>query len=250
MRNITLIPNIPYKLPEIIDITDKLPAKGPWEAIKKKYTVKGKWDKITYHEGYREPEEIDTIIIHHSGPPEGKLESHAKYHADKWGAGISYHMVIDDGRIKQVNNLLSFTYHAGNHNTYTVGICVNRDLRNADLTSQERELLYAAVLAVKAVLPIKHILGHNEVCPTACPCTSMNRIRSDIESLEQQMSFAQTPQKQAELAYRMANEILWTYNLSKGKDEHGQPVTEERRQWAVRRLLQLEQPMRGLGMLK
>lgn len=192
MRNLKLIPNISSNIPQIIDITDKLPKKSSWETLNKRNIVKGKWDG-THHTGFRDPNDIDTIVIHHSGPPNGTLESHAGYHARKWGAGIAYHVAIDQGMIKQLNDLRSFTFHAGGHNTYTVAIMVNRDLTNNDLTARERELLYAAILSVKAVLPIKHIRGHRELSPTACPQTSENRIREDIATMELKLSLEGTP---------------------------------------------------------
>lgn len=250
MRNLQVIPNISYDVPPIIDIVDKLPRKARWEDIRKKYIVKGQWDGVTWHTGFRNPEDITTIVIHHSGPPEGTLESHARYHASKWGAGIAYHVAVDGGLIKQVNDLLSFTYHAGNNNTYTVGIVVNRDLSKGDMTDIERELLYAAILSVKAVLPIKEIRGHNELCPTQCPCTSMNRIRADVAKLEAEIAFNQTSQKKEEIAYRIANQILFMYNMANGKDEKGNDATPGMIDWAQKGLLKLEPEMRRLGLLK
>lgn len=250
MRNLMVIPNNPFEVPPIIDITESLPKRGPWESIKKKYTVKGHWDGVTWHTGFRKPEDIDTIVIHHSGSPEGTLENHANYHAKKWGAGLSYHVAIDGGLIKQTNNLLSFTYHAANHNTYTVAIMVNRDLSKKDLTDRERELLYAAILSVKAVLPIKYIKGHNELCPTACPCTSMNRIRNDIAALEAEMEYVQSPQKQKEIAFRMANHILYLQRMASGKGPNNEQVSEGQQKWALSQLMKLEPEFRRLGFLK
>lgn len=205
MRNLKLAPTISSDIPQIIDITDQLPKKASWESLKKKYIVKDHWDGRTYHQGkFRDPKDIDTIVVHHSGPPNGTLQSHARYHAGKWGAGIAYHICIDQGQIKQVNDLLSFTYHAGGNNTYTVGIEVNRDLTKNDLTPRERELLYAAILSVKAVFPIKHIVGHNEVANTACPVTSMARIRADILSIEEELSFQVDTTALAADAYKLA----------------------------------------------
>lgn len=251
MRNITLTPTIPYNVPPIIDITDQLPKKASWESIRKKYTVKGHWDGVTWHTGFRNPQDIDTIIIHHSGPPEGTLESHARYHASKWGGGISYHISIDKGVIKQCNDLLSFTYHAGDNNTYTVGIEVNRNLtKQNDLTDQERKLLYAAILTVKSLLPIKYIIGHNEVCPTACPVTSLDRIRKDVAALENEMEFNQTDVKKEEVAYRIVNELTYLYNMAKGKTAVGEESSDGQKLWARDRLLLLEPEMRKQGFLK
>ena len=160
MRNLSLCANLPFTVPSIEDITDKLPRRATWESLKKKWNVKGVWDGKTYFQGkLRSSDQIDTIVIHHSGPPEGTIQSHANYHASKWGAGIAYHICIDKGRIYQVNNLLSMTYHTGGNNTYTVGIEVNRDLTMADLTDEERQLLYAAILSVKSAIPTIQILS-------------------------------------------------------------------------------------------
>lgn len=193
LRQLSLHPSLKGKLPEIEDITDLLPRVKPWEEIPKRYIHKGVWDGKTLHTGFRNPEDIDTIVVHHSGPPEGTLESHARTHGRKWGGGIAYHVGIDKGRIFQLNDLLTFSYHVGNHNTYTVGIMVNADLSKREMTSQERELLYGAIMSVKAVLPIKHILAHNELGATACPCTSINLIRNDIQSLEEQLIYTESP---------------------------------------------------------
>lgn len=249
MRNLILIPNISSSIPPIIDIVDQLPKKSAWEPIKKRNIVKGKWDG-TYHTGFRDPNDIDTIVIHHSGPPNGALESHARYHANKWGGGIAYHIGIDQGMIKQLNDLRSFTFHTAGHNTYTVAIMINRDLTNNDLTDRERELLYAAILSVKAVLPIKYIKGHRELSPTACPQTSEKRIRSDIMTAEQEMERSESPQKKEEIAYRMANHILYLQNMSRGKTSNGSMATDGQKSWALAQLLKLQPEFDRLGFLK
>jgi hypothetical protein len=251
LRNITLTEGLPYKVPQIEDITDQLPKRQSWETLPKKQNiVRGVWDG-TYHTGLRNPEDIDTIVIHHSASPEGSLYTHANNHGKNWGAGIGYHIAIDNGRIYQVNDLLTFSFHVSGHNTYTVGIEVNRDISKGDLTSQERELLYAAILSVKAVLPIKHILGHIELNKTACPCTSMNQIRDDILKIEKQMEYAKSRNGQEAMAYNIAQTILWTYNTAKGLDQYGKPtVPEEGKDWARQRLLLLEPVMREHGFLQ
>lgn len=193
LRQLSLHPSLKGKLPPIEDITDQLPRIKTWDELVKPYRYKGEWDNKTFHTGPRKPEDITTLVIHHSGPPEGSMESHARAHGRKWGAGVAYHIMIDKGRIFQTNDLLSFTYHVGNHNTYTVGIEINVDLSKREMTSLERELLYGAIMSVKAVLPIQHILGHNELNKTQCPATSMNQIRADIQSLEEQLTYTESP---------------------------------------------------------
>lgn len=250
IRNISLHPSLKGKLPDIIDITDTLPRAKRWEELEKPYRHKGHWDGKTLHTGFRKAEDIDTIMIHHSGPPEAPLTTHARNHGKKWGAGICYHIGIDEGRIKQLNDLLSFTYHAGNHNTYTVSIMVNRDLSKSDLTSIERELLYGAIISVKAVLPIKHILGHNEVGATACPCTSMNRIRTDIEAMENRMAFEQSTARRREMAHQIANQALYLYNMMNGKLPDGKPSTDGQKVWAENMLVEFYPFLKEKGLVK
>lgn len=239
MRQLSLHPSLKGKLPPIEDLTDLLPRIKPWEEISKPYRHKGQWDGKTYHTGFRKPEDISMITIHHSGSPEGTLESHAKFHARKWGTSLAYHLAIDKGRIFQTNNLLSFTYHVGNHNTYSIGIVVNRDLSKGDLTSLERELLYGAILSVKAVLPITEIKAHNELGATSCPCTSINQIRADIMSLEQKLIFEQSTAHSRETAFKIANQLMYLYRMADGKLPDGSAPTEGQQKWATSMLLRL-----------
>lgn len=239
LRQLSLHPSLKGKLPEIEDITDLLPRVRPWELLEKPYRHKGVWDNVTFHTGFRKPEDIDTIVIHHSGPPEGSMESHARAHGRKWGAGIAYHIMIDKGRIWQTNDLLSFTYHVGNHNTYTVGIEVNADLSKRAMTSQERELLYGAIMSVKAVLPIAQILGHNELGKTACPATSMNIIRADIMAMEQKLIFESSAAHSKETAFKIANQLMYLYRMAEGKLPDGSVSTEGQQKWSQEMLLRL-----------
>lgn len=231
LRQLSIHPSLKGKLPDIIDITDDLPRIKRWEELSKPYRHKGKWDGKTYHTGFRKTEDIDTIVVHHSGPPEGTLESHARTHSRKWGAGIAYHVGIDQGKIKQLNDLLTFSYHVGNHNTYTVGIVVNADLSKREMTSLERELLYGAIMSVKAVLPIKYILAHNELGATACPCTSINLIRSDIASLEEQLAYNESPSNLDTEVYatiKRANDLYAKYLNKDGKHTRDQPEAKRK----------------------
>lgn len=195
MRNITLSKNIPYTLPEITDIVDQLPKKAKWSEIpKKKWNVRGHWDGKTYLTGFRKPEDITRIIVHHAGS-NGTLTAHANYHAKKWGAGIAYHIAIDKGRIYQLNDLLDMTYHAGGNNTDSISIMVNRDLSGNELTEEERKLLYAAILTVKSLFSITELIGHRECCPTLCPVTDMNIIRQDIARIESEQKLNESLQE-------------------------------------------------------
>lgn len=248
MRNIRLAKNLPFSVPEITDITDQLPKKQTWEEIgSKKWTVQGHWDGHTYLQGFRKETDVTRIIVHHSGSPEGTLISHANYHAGKWGAGIAYHIAIDNGRIYQLNDLLSMTYHAASNNTDSIGIVVNRDLTKKDLTDEERKLLYAAILTVKGLFKIKEVIGHNEAptCNTLCPGTSMSRIRTDVFNDEKAMALNNvldnTPNANMQKVYNAYTRFIDLYTLT----QHEGPNKAE----ANRKCLQIADAMDAAGIM-
>jgi len=222
----------------IIDITDQLP----------KHPVR-RW-------GPRKESDITRIVVHHMAS-EAPLVNQAKYHISHhdW-PGIAYHLCIVKGQIYQTNDLLSLTSHALGANPSGVGIAVLGDLSKRNMTDEERNALYGAIITVHDMFPNAKIQGHNEASwetakhATSCPCTDMNRIRDDVTQIELKWKQEQSPAAQDETAYRIANEIMWVYNLSRGKGPNGEAATDENIAWAKRRLLQLEPEMRKLGFLK
>lgn len=167
------------------------------------------WEAL---EGIRNEADINTIVIHHMAS-EAPLANQALYHINthKW-PGLSYHLVISGGKIMQVNDLQLFTYHASANNGYTVAIAIHGDLSKRALTGQERKLLYAAILSVKAVLPIKQILGHSQLNPTQCPCINMDQVRSDIAALETQMKSKDDISVLRQKMYRATEQHKYLYN--------------------------------------
>lgn len=117
----------------------------------------------------------DTIVIHHSmtsHKAKGSTpQAFANYHIDsnKW-PGIAYPFVISpDGTINQCDDLDRRTYHAGNTNTRSIGICVIGDFRKEGAKEKPTEAqmmsLYLLVKELQATLPkLKIIKGHQE-CP-------------------------------------------------------------------------------------
>jgi hypothetical protein len=240
MRNIQLITDLPYNLPPIENVIDTLPKhpKWTWETMATRKDEEG--NEIA---GLRNTEEIDTIIIHHTASTK-PLANQARYHVDHhdW-PGVGYHLVVDEGKIKQCNDLLAFTYHAKNHNDNSVAICVNWDLRLRDLTSLERELLYAAILTVKALLPIRYVIGHNEVNKTSCPCTSMNQIRSDIKTLEMKIQQQQSWEAKLGKVGEIINQINYMNSLIKKGPENGEA------RWALDKQMEVYEIMKSKGLL-
>ena len=219
MRSIKL----PYNIPPIENIIDQLP-KHPTKM----------W-------GLRDFDEVKRLIVHHFAS-EAPLENQARYHinAHNW-PGIAYNLAVSGGRLKQTNDLLAYTTHARGANDDSIAIAVHGDLSKREMTSQERELLYAGILLVKHIWPNIEVQGHNEVSATACPCTSMHQIREDIAALELKMSVTDTPNDQLARAFKVAGRVQDLYGIA---SKPGQYQTE-----ALRKLAIVEDAMNKAGIL-
>lgn len=166
--------------------------------------------------------------------------------------GFPYHAWIRNGTLYVCNHLEWRLYGVSNRNADTVHICVSGDYANHDaLMEADRRALYAAYFLFKQALPnCKEIKGHKELSSTVCPGYDMEEVREDIMTIEQQMEQAEAPQKQEEIAYRMANHVLYLQNMSRGKTSQNGQATPEQQKWALSQLLKLEPEFRRLGFLK
>lgn len=203
LNQIMVTTDLPYSIPPIEYISDSL----PWHKT-------AKWEQ-------RSVESVKRIIIHHTAS-EAPLYNQASYHVNTHGwAGLSYHLIISGGRINQVNSLEDITFHAASNNTDSVAICIHGDLSKREITSQERELIYGAILTVKSLCNIEQILGHGEVNATSCPCTSVNKIREDIAKLEMEIERSKTIEAQIERCFAVKNQSEFMYNKAKLNDGDG-----------------------------
>src|SRR5690625_2385676 len=109
------------------------------------------------------------IGLHHSLTRQGlsgsNAEGYARYHVDSHGwPSIGYSYVIEpDGTIKFCNDIELRTYHVGNHNNYSVGVCLLGDFRYEEPTKEQVESLRNLVNALQSKYPhLKNIKGHHE----------------------------------------------------------------------------------------
>jgi len=222
LNRITLITDLPFKIPEIEYIGDKL----PWH-----HSLK--WDD-------RPLENIRRIIVHHMAS-ESLLVNQARYHINthNW-PGLSYHLAVSEGRLKQINDPRSITYHAAGNNEDSVSISIHGDLSKRELRADERELLYAGILTLKKLFPIEEVIGHNEVNATACPCISMNQVRDDIARIESQMRLANDPNKVKDEIRAAASQHVYLFN-----QYQSDPVKHK---WLEPHLLHIFEEMRSHGL--
>lgn len=223
MRQISLITELQNKYPNIEDITDQLPRHSSKTWI------------------MRNPESIDSIVIHHAAS-EAPIENQARFHVNShnW-AGIGYHLVIYKGRIYQTNDMLAESAHCKGHNNHTIGICILGDLSKRSITQIESELVTAAIVTVKSLFDIKEVVGHSQWVSTACPCTSMDKIRDDVSTLELTLAIKDTP------GHLMAQ----VYDLNtRFKDLYHKATTPNKwQEVAIKKLLKVAEVMKKEGLM-
>jgi hypothetical protein len=241
------------KIPQIIDITDDLPKRGKtgWDALNKPRDINALTDIAWHHTAEFEDDDISP-------------ETHANNHIRAGEGGFPYHFYIKKGTIYQGNDILTFTYGIKSNNYQTVHCsvegCYAPDKgRPADELSDENlRAMIGLELTLRQVLPAyKKTNGHNYYDRTLCPGYSMTKFRESILEIEKKIEWKNTSQYRSELAFRIANSILWTRNTSMGIDQFGKThnedgtptVKEEHKAWAVDRLLLLEPKVRELGFL-
>ncbi|WP_368644854.1 N-acetylmuramoyl-L-alanine amidase [Alkalibacterium putridalgicola] len=109
------------------------------------------------------------IAIHHSLTRQGlsgsNAEGFARYHVNANGwPSIGYSYVIEpDGTIKFCNPVNWRTYHVGNSNNFSIGICLTGDFRYEDPTDEQKKSLVLLVERLKKEYPqINRVRSHNE----------------------------------------------------------------------------------------
>jgi LysM repeat protein len=135
-------------LPKYVDMRGKLESKGTYSLV---------------------PLSSKThIVIHHSLTITGSAEAYARYHTITNGwPGIAYHYVIEkDGTIKQCHNPNVKSYHAGNHNGYSIGVCLTGDFRigKQKPTQEQMDSLYLLIKELRIEVPsVKTVCKHQDL---------------------------------------------------------------------------------------
>lgn len=257
-RNLQIPSAIINKLgiPQIVNIIDQLP-------VNPKYT----WAQLA---GTRDIHDLTTIACHHDAYPKRTFANktalehaidiardHIKSTMNEptGDAGFPYHFMIYGGTVYQTNNILDRVYGVASNNAYTVHVMVAGEYAHSDsLTDADRNALYGLLLTLKSpdVLPaFQAIKGHWEFPnnKTDCPGYDINRVRADVEKLEIQLKYAESEENAKATAYKIANQILFLYNLAQGKNPDGTQASEGNMEWAKQMLLELEPFMQERSLL-
>lgn len=238
--------NPAYELKDVklIDIRGQLP-------VNPNYT----WSQLA---GIRDISTLNTLVCHHDAIPKNKSGKYddidlakriARDHINSkknhplGDAGFPYDVWIRNGIVYWCNDIEQREYGVASNNGYTVNVCVSGDYRNYDtLTPNDRRALYAAVMALKEVLPtIEHIKGHGEIVPTNCPGYDMNKVRSDISGIELNKELQENLQGQLLNAAALETRV---------KDLYSKAVTPGKfQEEAIRKLSRVADILRLEGLL-
>jgi hypothetical protein len=238
----------------------------PWVDIRSELPVNPNytWAQLA---GTRPLSALNTIICHHDAIPKYKTVQYTDITLAKriatdhirstknhpgGDAGFPYDLWIRNGIIYWCNDVEAREYGVASNNGYTVNISVSGDYKNGDvLTPEDRRALYAAIISMKNYLTHdQHLKGHNELQATSCPGYDMNQVREEVFALEQKIEQANSPKKKEEIAWRIVNQTMFLYNMSKGKTSTGGQATEKQINWAAAELLKFEPEFRRLGWLE
>lgn len=130
--------------------------------------------------------DIRSLGLHHSLTFSGSAKAFADYHVhtNDW-PGIGYAYVIDrDGTIYWCWDWTVVSYHVGNSNKHSLGVCMVGDFRTQLPTVEQ----YAAAIwlfrYLQQEIPTgESILGHSEYPGyswKSCPVINMDRFRNDV----------------------------------------------------------------------
>lgn len=139
--------------------------------------------------------QITHIAIHHSLTTSGSAEAFANYHVGTNGWSVmSYTYVVNrDGSIDWCSDYEVVTPHVGNHNKYSLGICMVGDFRTQNPTKEQYESTLWLVNYVQGKLPNKcKVWGHQNFKGYEwknCPAIDMNKFREDVVNYKSQPKY-------------------------------------------------------------
>ena len=153
--------------------------------------INDKRNSLTKHKSKtyrtRSISEIKNIAIHHSATTSGSAEAFARYHVNQldW-PGIAYHYVVNkDGSIDFCHDHKVISYHVGNSNRRSIGICMVGDFRSQMLEKVQKEATLELVkkLLNELNLTVDDVWGHVEFPGYSwkpCPSISMEQFRASL----------------------------------------------------------------------
>ncbi|WP_339294330.1 peptidoglycan recognition family protein [Paenibacillus sp. FSL W7-1279] len=179
--------------------------------------------------------DIRSIAIHHSLTLTGSPEAFANYHVSTNGwPGIAYAFVVQrDGTVYKCWDPEIVTYHVGNSNKHSLGICLVGDFRSQQPTAQQYQATIELVRQLRKVIPTaQQVKGHSEYPGyswKACPVINMNTFRDDLDQIRERDEGMNASEKAAfESLERKVASLENSKNvLKKGLQEQGATIKKQ-----------------------
>ncbi|WP_461207893.1 peptidoglycan recognition protein family protein [Clostridium sp. DL1XJH146] len=110
------------------------------------------------------------IVLHHAAISECTIEDINSWHKARGWAGCGYHYFITkDGEVFRGRDDDVIGAHCKNHNKNSLGICLEGNFMNEELTEIQKDKLQELCRELVIKYNIKSISGHRELGPTECP---------------------------------------------------------------------------------
>jgi len=109
------------------------------------------------------------LVLHHEAG-QGTVEQIHKYHLSKGWSGIAYHAYVRrDGSVYAGRPLDKCGGHCSGYNNCSIGICFEGNFETETMTQKQMTGGVKAIGEILAKYPSLKIVGHKELCATACP---------------------------------------------------------------------------------
>lgn len=110
------------------------------------------------------------IVLHHAATTVCAAHQIDNWHKGNGWSGIGYHFFIrKDGSIYRGRPIWAVGAHAEGRNSNSIGVCVEGNLDNENITAKQKESLKELLSYLKQQYPNADIKGHREVGATGCP---------------------------------------------------------------------------------
>ncbi|AFH27146.1 amidase [Clostridium phage phiZP2] len=124
------------------------------------------------------------IIVHHSEHSTANVYDIDKWHKDKGWCGIGYHYFIDKQGNIYTGRPEDWTgAHCINHNTKSIGICLQGRLQIEKVTDAQYKALLWLIQDIRNRRGNMPVYGHKELNSTDCPGNlDLNKLRTDVNN--------------------------------------------------------------------
>lgn len=124
------------------------------------------------------------IIVHHSEHSTANVYDIDRWHKDKGWCGIGYHYFIDKQGNIYTGRPEDWTgAHCIDHNTKSIGICLQGRLQTEKVTDPQYKALLWLIQDIKNRRGNMSVYGHKELNSTDCPGNlDLNNLRRDLNN--------------------------------------------------------------------